>query len=349
MGRFFQTDGKKLQRAYKDNLSDFDSWDQKGHAGEWVLIEENMGERLSIDESMLHHDLYTFLSNKEGHGKRGTLVAAVKGTTIKEVSEQLMKIPEKQRLAVKEVTMDFSDSMLGIAKACFPNAEIVIDCFHIMQLGGKGMEEMRMKLKRAARTERNKKEREFKKQLERRAKNRAKYAQNHEPKFSKNGKKLGRPRKRKNEKFKPEKLSNDETLLDLLTHVRYPLLKSGDDWSDFQKKEMKILFELYPRIQTAYGLLCSLRNIFKKKQSREEAKVALEEWGKKVGKSLIRELISARDSIMEKKEYVLNYFNNRSTNASAESLNSKMKGFRAQVRGVADMPFFMYRMFKIFG
>ncbi|MCI7268815.1 MAG: transposase, partial [Prevotella sp.] len=44
-----------------------------------------------------------------------------------------------------------------------------------------------------------------------------------------------------------------------------------------------------------------------------------------------------------------NYFNNRSTNASAESLNSKMKGFRAQVRGVADLPFFMYRMMMIFG
>ncbi len=349
VGRFFQTDGKTLQRAYKEHLSDFESWEQKEHASEWVLLEKNMGEYLSIDETMLHNDLYTFLSNKDGHGKQGTLIAAVKGTTIKEVSKQLMRIPEKQRLAVKEVTMDFSDSMFGIVRTCFPNAEIVIDCFHIMQLGSKGMDEMRMKLKRAARTERNKQEREFKKQLERRAKNRAKYAKSHELKFSKNGKKLGRPRKRKNEKFKPEKLSNGETLLDLLTHVRYPLLKCGDDWSDFQKKEMKILFELNPRMQTAYGLLCSLRNIFKKKQSRECAKAALEVWGKKVGKSLIRELISVRDSIMEKKDYVLNYFNNRSTNASAESLNSKMKGFRAQVRGVADMPFFMYRMVKIFG
>ena len=52
---------------------------------------------------------------------------------------------------------------------------------------------------------------------------------------------------------------------------------------------------------------------------------------------------------MEKKEYVLNYFNNRSTNASTESFNSKMKDFRAQVRGVTDMSFFMYRMVTIFG
>lgn len=30
----------------------------------------------------------------------------------------------------------------------------------------------------------------------------------------------------------------------------------------------------------------------------------------------------------------LNYFNNRSTNASAESFNAKMKAFRAQFRGI---------------
>lgn len=349
VGRFFRTDGKTLQRAYKEHLSGFKSWEQRDHAGEWVLLEKNMGERFSLDESMLHHDLYTFLTNKDGHGRHGSLVGAVKGTTVKEVSKQLLKLPDEQRLAVKEITMDFSDSMFGIAKTCFPNAEIVIDCFHIMQLAGKGLEEMRMKLKRAARAERKRKEREFKKQQERRAKGRSKYARRHKPKYSKNGKKLGRPRKRKNEKFEPEKLSNGETLLDLLTHVRYPLLKSGNGWTDFQKKEMEILFKLYPRMRTAYGLVCALRNIFKKDQSPEKAKLALQRWGKNVGRTLIRELISVRDTIMGKEVYVLNYFNNRSTNASAEAFNSKMKGFRAQVRGVADMPFFMYRMSTIFG
>ena len=102
-------------------------------------------------------------------------------------------------------------------------------------------------------------------------------------------------------------------------------------------------------MKKAYGLLCALRNIFKKKQSREKARKALRAWYKNVGKSLIRELIAVRDTIKSKEEYVLNYFNNRSTNASAESLNSKMKGFRTQVRGVSDLPFFMYRCMMIFG
>ena len=349
VGRFFRTDGKALGRAYKEHLSDFNGWSQKAHAGEWMLLEGNIGERLSIDETMLHNDRFTFLSNKDGHGRKGTLVAAVKGTTIADVTGILEMIPLEERLKVKEVTLDFSDSMMGIVRAMFPNAEVVIDCFHIMQLAGKGLEEMRLMLKRKARTAEKKRESEFKRLQNRRRKARKAYAKKHKPRKSKNGKRLGRPPKRANEKYAPDKLKNGETLVDLLTHVRYPLLKSGDDWTDFQKEEMRILFDLEPRMKEAYGLVNSLRCIFKKKQTKDEARLELLSWYKNVGVSRIEELFSVRDTIMSKEDHVLNYFNNRSTNASAESLNSKMKGFRSQVRGVSDLPFFMYRLMKIFG
>ena len=62
----------------------------------------------------------------------------------------------------------------------------------------------------------------------------------------------------------------------------------------------------------------------------------------------LREVKAARDAI-KYKEGVLNYFINRSTNAHAESLNSKLKGFRAQLRCVQDLPFFMFRASMIFG
>ena len=163
VGRFFRTDGKYLSRSYKEHLSGYDDWEQKEHAGEWVLLEQNMGERLSIDETMLHHDLFTFLSNKDGHCKKGTLIAAVRGTTVADVTRQLDKIPLKSRKKVKEVTMDFSDSMMGIVKKEFPQAEMVIDLFHVMQLyGTRGLDAMRMKLKLANTTEVKRQEREFK-------------------------------------------------------------------------------------------------------------------------------------------------------------------------------------------
>ena len=350
VGRFFRTDGKYLSRSYKEHLSGYDDWVQKEHAGEWVLLEQNMGERLSIDETMLHHGLFTFLSNKDGHCKKGTLIAAVRGTTVADVTRQLDKIPLKSRKKVKEVTMDFSDSMMGIVKKEFPQAEMVIDLFHVMQLHGtRGLDAMRMKLKRANTTEVKRQEREFKKKQDQNARNRKRYKEKHPPKKSKNGKRIGRPPKRKNEKFEPPKLDNGETKADLLTHVRYPLMKSPDEWTDFQRGEMHLLFETEPKMKTAYGLLCALRNIFSKTKDWKKARKALHKWYKNVGNTRIKEIISVRDTIKSKEEYILNYFNNRSTNASAESFNSRVKGLRAQVHGVNDLPFFMFRCTKIFG
>ncbi|WP_203393863.1 transposase [Polaribacter sp. Q13] len=45
---------------------------------------------------------------------------------------------------------------------------------------------------------------------------------------------------------------------------------------------------------------------------------------------------------------ILNYFDNRSTNASAESFNAKIKAFRAQFRGVRNIKFFLFRLSNIY-
>ncbi|WGH77100.1 transposase [Tenacibaculum tangerinum] len=44
----------------------------------------------------------------------------------------------------------------------------------------------------------------------------------------------------------------------------------------------------------------------------------------------------------------MNYFDNRSTNTSAESFNAKIKAFRAQFRGFRNVEFFLYRLIQIF-
>jgi hypothetical protein len=44
-----------------------------------------------------------------------------------------------------------------------------------------------------------------------------------------------------------------------------------------------------------------------------------------------------------------NYYETFVTNASAESLNSGIKGFRAELHGISNLPFFFYRVCKIYG
>ena len=45
---------------------------------------------------------------------------------------------------------------------------------------------------------------------------------------------------------------------------------------------------------------------------------------------------------------ILGYFKRRSTNASAESFNAKIKMFRTQLRGICDPAFFIFRLQKLF-
>lgn len=345
--RYFKVDGRNLERCYKDHLSGFADWDQLEHASDWMLLPENTGDHLSIDESLHCKDLFTFLSDKDGHGRRGTLIAAVRGTKAEDVSEQLRRIPQEKREAVKEVTMDFSDSMQSIVEKCFPNAMIVTDCFHIIKRVCDGMDEMRMRFKRKAASGQKKEEREFNRKKALRKKARAYYRKRHP---RKRGEKRGRPRLRANGKYIPKTLSNGDTEVELLTRAKYILPKSGDDWGGNQRERAKMLFGLYPKLREAYSLVCQLRCIFRDRGlTREMAEVRLHKWYKSVSEANIKEIISARDCIKEKEEYVLNFFINRSTNASAESLNSKMKGFRSELRGVRDLPFYLYRCSMIFG
>ena len=345
---YYKINGDRLERSYKDYLSDFRQWEQKPHASDWILLEKNMGSRLSIDETSLQEDLFTILSNKDGHGRRGTVIAAVRGTKASEVIRILMQIPQEKRIEVREVTMDFSDSMYSIVSAVFPNATIVIDCFHIIKRCGDAVEEIRLRSKREAIKDQRKKQAEFRNKLEQRVKQRKYYRKKHPRRYK--GRKRGRKPVRLNGRFKPEILDNGDTGVELLTRSRGLLRVSRNNWSDTQKIRAGLLFSLYPKIKEAYNLVDSLRNVFRMKTlDRVNARNRLHEWYQKVAGCSLREVKSARDAVRFKEEEVLNYFINRSTNAAAESLNSKLKRFRAQLHGVSDLPFFMYRVSLIFG
>lgn len=62
----------------------------------------------------------------------------------------------------------------------------------------------------------------------------------------------------------------------------------------------------------------------------------------------MNEFNTAAHSLKYHFETILNFFENRLTNANAESFNSKIKLFRANLRGVIDSKFFLFRMEKLF-
>lgn len=139
-------------------------------------------------------------------------------------------------------------------------------------------------------------------------------------------------------------------MVELLTRSRYFIGQSRDKWTESQRKRAKILFGLYPDMMEAYNLVNALRNIFKNKLlDKTAAAERLNLWYQEVKSAGFEQLIAVAETIESREDHVTNYFNNRHTNAAAESLNAKIKAFRSLLHGVSDRPFFMYRIATIFG
>lgn len=86
--RYYYVDGHLLERQYRDYLSGYFDWEERPHAGEWLVFPENVGPNMSIDETSLSDgELYTVLTNKDAHGRKGTLAAIVAGTKAEVVRE----------------------------------------------------------------------------------------------------------------------------------------------------------------------------------------------------------------------------------------------------------------------
>jgi len=140
--------------------------------------------------------------------------------------------------------------------------------------------------------------------------------------------------------FRPVLLSNGDTKRQLLARSRYLLFKPKSKWTPSQTLRATILFDLYPSIEKAYHLAQKLSYIFENNTDKNIARLK-----QKAG---FKSFNTISRTIQLHYQTILNYFNNRSTNASAESFNAKIKEFRAQFRGVKDVEFFLFRLTKIY-
>lgn len=264
---------------------------------------------------MSQGELYTILSNKAAKGKKGTITAIVQGTQSDYIVPVLHQIPLHLRKRVQEVTLDFASNMSQIVRQCFPHAKIVIDRFHVQQLASEALQEIRIKHRWEA--------------IE---------AENQAIELSKINK---RP-------YTPEILSNGDTLKQLLARSRYLLYKPESRWTEEQKRRSEQLFTLYPDIEKAYRLTQKLSWIYNSSPNKTYALTRLAKWHEEVAQAGFKTFNTISRTIELNYRKILNYFDNKSTNASAESLNAKIKAFRSQHRGVTDVNFFLFRLAKLY-
>lgn len=275
-----------------------------------------MGTHLSIDEVALSQgELYTILTNKKFKGKKGSLAAIIAGTKADQVIEHISKIDYKKRCSVKEITLDMANSMKLISKRCFPKAVQVTDRFHVQKLALEALQEIRIKHRWEAMDYENQ---------------------------------LILQSKLKNKTYISQLLPNGDSVKQLLARSRYLLYKSREKWTHNQKERAQMIFELYPDIKTAYHLNQQLRGIYNNNNDKHIAMTKLAHWYRNVEESGFKNFNILLNTITLNYQSILNYFDNRSTNASAESFNAKIKAFRSQFRGVRNIDFFLFRLSNLF-
>ena len=340
LGQYYRTDGDTLERVYKEHLSGYYQWKDRSHADRYLLFPENFGLHMCIDEtSTKDGELFTILSNKEGHCRKGSIAAIISGTKVEDVVSALMQVPEDVRKQVGEITLDFSSSMAAIVEEVFPWAYRVLDRFHMQKMAIDAVNNLRLLHKREAMASENAARTEYKKREKRRRMKmkKAEYFRD------------GRHHLPQVRAFVPERLPNGDTLPELLTRSTYLLTMSPNKWTEKQKARAELLFERYPDIKTAFGLSHSLRVIFSNKNAtKESAKESMAEWHSKVKKFKNEDMRVLSETLQSREDELLNYFLFHVTNASAEALNTKIKAFRAQLRGIVDLKFFLFRLTRIY-
>ena len=298
IGRLFRV--QRLERAYKEQLSGYD----EATAPEELFHPENLGKRLAIDETSLSRgELYTILTNKD----TGKLIALMEGTKASEITAKLCAhLPVTGRMSVEEITLDMDSGFDWVTRQCFPNAEKIVDRFHVQKLVMESVQALRITERQKILTAR-------------------------------------REAKKMKHSIREVPYENGDTPRELVARSRYLLFKPSRSWTEKQKQRAVILFREYPDLQRAYELSQSLKNLYDKKMPRETAAILLRQWCEACDVSGIPEMQDAAAAVLRHEGRILNFWNNRATNAFAESFNAKLKQFRGMLRGIRDTKFFLFR------
>lgn len=251
----------------------------------------------------------------------------VKGVAADTVADVLKKIPLRKRLEVRTVTTDLSSAMMLIARKAFPRASLINDRFHVQQLISEAVDQLRIRHRWEVLDAENKAIREHRA--------RRKAAKNRQEREI-----IGL--------WEPQRMENGETMPQIMARSRHVILKHKSKWNTQQKVRAKILFSSFPDLEKAYGLFLKLVDIFNRKDAPGVARLNLARWYNEVEAFGNNEFNKVLETFENHNTTIINYFEQRLTNASAESFNAKIKAFRTQFRGVGDIRFFMYRLAMLY-
>jgi transposase len=153
---------RTLYYWYKENLSGYRRAKASGQWGDKairiadkatgeILVEkdvpiakaENMGSNMTIDEKQIGKTMYTVMTNADT-GKIALLAQTLKPEELQQAIDSYLT---EQASKVRSVSCDMSPSYKKFSRQAFPNAELVIDKFHVVKHLMDALQQVRKQLK----------------------------------------------------------------------------------------------------------------------------------------------------------------------------------------------------------
>jgi len=309
----------RLYRTYRDHLSDYypdiehgewkpseivqvdqDSGEIQGGKPLYVFKPENVGKMMSIDDKQIGRDGFTILSNTVS----GKIAMMIESTGCAEV-EQALDLFGLDLQQVKSISCDMSPTFLKACGNKFPQAQIVVDKFHVMQYVYDAVAEVRLRIKKEL--------------SEKLSKGKQKTEADREILFDLE--QLRRSRHLLSQSPQKWSLAAEEMMKQLFE--KHPQLKQAYHLAQQFKSWYDINNMLVDRVWIEKDLFL---------------------WYEAVEKSKLGEFKSAVRMIEKHEQKIINFFSHGHTIAKAERLNGKIQRFVSNNYGIKDKDFVLYRI-----
>lgn len=249
--------------------------------------------RIGIDETsykkgqkyltvVVDHDRSCLIWAGEGYGK------AV-------LSRFLDELTREQRRAIEVVTADGAKWIKTLVKKRCPNAEWVMDPFHVVSWMNDALDSVRCEewqvAKKAARTATPKRDR------------------------------VGRPAKGDET---PTEAAELKAQAKSIKGTKFALLKGEENLSDPQKDKLAELKRAGSRLFRAWELKEDLRAVFKARDGAE-AKALLDEWLSRACRCRIAQIVKVNKKVRRRQDDIVRAVELNISNARVEAINSKIK------------------------
>ena len=259
---------------------------------------------MSIDDKAICHEGFSILSN----GETGKIAMMIESCKSVEVS-QAISLFENDLKKIKSVSCDMAAGYLNVCSNELPQADVVIDKFHVMQYVYDAVLDVRTRIKK-----------ELSSRL---TKGKEKTEQDNEI--------LRRLDLLKHSRYRltqsPDKWS--EAGIELMCQI-------------FENhRELSEAYLLTQKFKKWY-------DISNRTKAKSLIIQDLHEWYLETKKSKLDEFKSVVKMVRKHENEIINFFNCQQTNAKAERLNGKINRFISNNYGVKDKDFALYRIAKYF-